>query len=316
MLRDVSERDLTIELVGRKLPAPVLLAPVGVQGIVHPEGEIPAAKAAAALGIPLILSTLSSRNMEEVAETMGSGIRWFQLYWGKDRDIAASMVQRAEKSGYSAIVITVDTQMLGWRNRDLQRAYLPFLQGKGLANYFSDPVFCTKLSQPPATDVTAAIRAWAATFGNTKLTWEDLSWLRAQTSLPVFLKGIQHPDDAARALDYGVSGMIVSNHGGRQIDGAIPSLDALPGIVKRVGDRVPVLFDSGIRTGSDAFKALALGARAVLLGRIYVWAMAVAGEQGVRDLLQNFVAEFDLTLGLSGYRSCAELTPAALTRAE
>ena len=312
MLRDVSQRDLSVDVLGARLSAPVLLGPVGVQGIVHPEAEVASGHAAAALGVPFILSTLSSRSMEDVAQAMGAAPRWFQLYWGKDPEVTASMLQRAEKAGYSALVVTLDTQMLAWRERDLQNSYLPFLLGKGLANYFTDPAFRGQLAQPPEADPAAAIRLWGAVFSNTALNWKDLDWLRPHTKLPIVLKGIQHPGDGKRAIDCGVDGVIVSNHGGRQVDGAIASLDALPAVVEAVQEKIAVLFDSGIRRGSDALKAIALGAKAVLLGRLYIWGLAVAGEQGVRDVVQNFLADFDLTLGLSGYRSCGELDRSAL----
>ncbi len=312
MLRDVSQRDLAVELFGCTLPAPVLLGPVGVQGIIHPEADVASARAAASLGIPFVLSTLSSRPLEEVAQAMGSAPRWFQLYWGKDSELTASLLQRAEKSGYSALVVTLDTAMLGWRERDLQHPYLPFLFGQGLANYFTDPVFRSRLEQPPEANPAAAIRLWASLFSNTALQWSDLAWLRRQTRLPMVLKGILHPDDARRALDSGVDAIIVSNHGGRQVDGAIAALDALPAVAGTIQQKIPVLFDSGIRNGPDAIKALALGARAVLLGRLYLWGLAIAGEQGVREVVQNFLADFDLTLGLSGYSSCRELDASVL----
>lgn len=313
MLRDVSRRDLSIELLGHTLPAPVLLGPVGVQGILHADGELASARAAAGLGVPFVLSTLSSRSMEDVAQAMGNGPRWFQLYWGKDHELTGSMLRRAKRSGYSALVVTLDTAMLGWRERDLQHPYLPFLLGQGLANYFTDPVFRSRLSEAPEAAPAAAIRLWATLFSNTALQWDDLEWLRGQTRLPILLKGILHPDDARRGLDCGVDGIIVSNHGGRQVDGALAALDALPGVADAIQQKIPVLFDSGIRYAADAIKALALGARAVLLGRLYLWGLAVAGEQGVRDVVQNFVADFDLTLGLSGYRSCGELDGSVLS---
>jgi lactate 2-monooxygenase len=305
MLRDVSDRDLSVELFGQKLPTPVLLGPVGVQGIIHPESDLASGQAAASLGIPFVLSTLSSRSMEDVAQAMGSGPRWFQLYWGKDHELTSSLLRRAEQSGYSALVVTLDTAMLGWRERDLQHPHLPFLLGHGLANYFTDPVFRARLGAGPEGDPAAAIRLWAALFSNTALQWRDLAWLRQNTRLPVLLKGILHPDDARHGLDSGVDGIIVSNHGGRQVDGAIAALDALPGIAGALQGKIPVLFDSGIRHGADAIKALALGARAVLLGRLYLWGLAIAGEQGVRDVVQNFLADFDLTLGLSGLNLAA-----------
>ncbi len=316
MLRDVSQRDLSVELFGAQLPAPVILGPVGVQGILHPGGELASARAAAALGLPFTLSTAASRSIEDVAQaadTAGNGVRWFQLYWGKNPDLTASMLQRAERAGYQALVVTLDTNMLAWRERDLQHAYLPFILGQGLSNYFSDPVFRALLAQPPEQNPAAAIQLWSGLFSNTALTWSDISFLRKHTSLPIILKGILHPDDAAHALDAGVDGLIVSNHGGRQVDGAIATLDALPAIVREVNGRIPVLIDGGIRRGSDVFKALALGARAVLLGRLYTWGLAVAGEQGVRDVVLNLLADLDLTLALSGHTSYRSLDAYALS---
>jgi lactate 2-monooxygenase len=312
MLRDVSQRDLSIELFGRRLPAPVLLGPVGVQGILHADAELASARAARLLGVPFVYSTAASRSMEQVAEAMGPATRWYQLYWSRDHEIAASMLERAERAGYSAVVVTLDTTILGWRPRDLERAFLPFLQAEGVGCFFTDPVFRSRLAAPPEQDPVGAIRHWGAVFSNPALNWSDLPFLRRHTKLPVVLKGIVHPDDAAKAVEAGVDAVIVSNHGGRQVDGGIAALDALPGVVEAVKGKIPVLFDSGIRNGSDAFKALALGARAVLLGRLYVYGLAIAGEQGVQEVVQNFVADFDLTLALSGYRNCAELTPASL----
>jgi lactate 2-monooxygenase len=310
MLRDVSQRDSGVELLGSRLPAPVILGPVGVQGIIHAEAEVASAHAAAALGLPFVLSTASSRTIEEIAAVRsqtGSTPQWFQLYWGKNPDLTASMLQRAERAGYSALVVTLDTNLLAWRERDLQHAYLPFILGQGVANYFSDPVFRALLSQPPEQNPVAAIQVWIGLFSNTALTWNDLAFLRQHTRLPILLKGILHPHDAARALDAGVDGIVVSNHGGRQVDGAIASLAALPSIVHEVNGRVPVLFDGGIRRGADIFKALALGARAVLLGRLYTWGLAVGGEQGVREVLLNLLADFDLTMALSGCTCCRDL---------
>lgn len=307
MLCDVSHRDLSIELFGSPLPAPVLLAPIGVQGIVRAEGELASGRAAASLNVPFVLSTLSSHCIEDVACSMGSSPRWFQLYWGKDSEITSSMLARAERAGYSALVVTLDTQLLGWRPRDLQYPYLPFLQGQGLSNYFSDPVFRSRLAAPPEADPAAAILLWTKIYSNTALTWKDLGWLRSQTRLPILLKGILHPDDAQRALDAGMDGVMVSNHGGRQVDGAIAALDALPEVVHAVQGKVPVLFDSGIRHGSDALKALALGAKAVLLGRPYIWGLAVAGEVGVRDVTLNLLADLDITMGLCGCASVGAL---------
>jgi lactate 2-monooxygenase len=315
MLRDVSQRDLRVELFGVQMPAPVILGPVGVQGILHTEGELASARAATALGLPFTLSTAASRPIEEVAlaaDSAGNGVRWFQLYWGKNPELTASMLQRAERAGYKALVVTLDTSMLAWRERDLQHAYLPFILGQGLGNYFSDPVFRSLLPQPPEQNPAAAIQLWSTLFSNTALTWRDIPFLRKHTSLPIILKGILHPEDAARALDAAVDGLIVSNHGGRQVDGAIATLDALPAIVRQVNGRVPVLFDGGIRRGADVFKALALGARAVILGRLYTWGLALAGEQGVRDVVLNLLADLDLTLALSGHASCRALDASVL----
>jgi lactate 2-monooxygenase len=315
MLRDVAKRDLSVELLGTRLPAPVLLGPVGVQEILHKDADIASARAAASLGLPFVLSTMSSRSIEEVAQAadkVAESPRWFQLYWGINPELTASMVQRAERAGYSALVVTLDTHSLGWRERDLHHGYLPFMLGQGLANYFSDPVFRGLLAQPPEQNPMAAIQLWGALFSNPALTWKDIGILRKHTRVPIILKGILHAHDAALALDAGVDALIVSNHGGRQVDGGIGALDALPSVVREVNGRVPVLFDSGIRRGADVFKALALGARAVLRGRPYLWGLAAAGEAGVQEVLLNLVADFDLTMALSGYTSCRELDLSAL----
>ncbi|MHB8526831.1 MAG: lactate 2-monooxygenase [Candidatus Acidiferrales bacterium] len=312
MLRNVSVRNLSVELLGAKLPAPVLLGPVGVQGIIHRDAEVATGRAAAALGLPFVLSTVSSRTMEEVAQAMGAAPRWFQLYWGKNPELTASMLERAERAGYTALVVTLDTSMLGWRERDLERGYLPFLLCEGLANYFSDPVFRAALRQPPEKDPAEAVRLWVSIFTNNALTWEDLAFLRQHTKLPIILKGILHREDAARAVDCGAEALIVSNHGGRQVDGGIAALDALPGVVRAVNGKIPVLFDSGIRRGADIMKALALGAQAVLIARLYIWGLAAAGEEGVRDAALNLLADFDLSMALSGFTAPGELTAAAL----
>ncbi len=316
MLRDISQRDLSVDLFGMHLPVPLLLAPIGVQSIIHPEAEVAVARAASSLGLPVILSTVSSKTLEEVAAAMGNVPHWFQLYWPVDYELCASFAQRAERAGYSALVVTLDTKMIGWRPRDLQRAYLPFLQAQGLANYFSDPVFRRNLPQPPEENPLPAVQQYIAGFANQTLKWENLAFLRQHTRLPILLKGILHPEDARRAVDYGVDGLIVSNHGGRQVAGALASLDALPAVVAAVEGRLPVLFDSGIREGADVLKALALGARAVLLGRPYIWGLALAGEEGVRFVLQNFLADLDLTLAMSGYASLNLLDASALVKAE
>jgi isopentenyl diphosphate isomerase/L-lactate dehydrogenase-like FMN-dependent dehydrogenase len=319
MLRDVAKRDLSVEVLGARLPAPIFLGPVGVQEIVHKDADVASARAAASLGLPFVLSTMSSRTIEEVAQEAGKvaeSPRWFQLYWGKNPDLTASMVQRAERAGYSGLVVTLDTHSLGWRERDLHHGYLPFMQGQGLANYFSDPVFRSLLAQTPEQNPMAAIQLWGSLFLNPALTWKDIGFLRQHTRVPIILKGILHANDAALALDAGVDAIIVSNHGGRQVDGGVGALDALPSVVREVNGRVPVLFDSGIRRGADVFKALALGARAVLLSRPYMWGLAVAGEEGVREVLLNLVADLDLTMALSGYTCCRELDSSALCRSD
>jgi isopentenyl diphosphate isomerase/L-lactate dehydrogenase-like FMN-dependent dehydrogenase len=312
MLRGVpAQRDLTTTVLGTTMPAPVLLAPIGVLGIVHPDRELAVARAAAAMGVPMILSTAATATMEEVAEV--GGPRWYQLYWPKSRELAASLVQRAEKAGYEAVVFTLDTWQLGWRPRDLDTAYLPFLQSQGIQQYLADPVFRSMLDTTPEDDPLSAVLLWTQQFANPALTWDDLAWLREQTSLPIVLKGVQHPDDARRAVAAGADAVICSNHGGRQVDGAVGALDVLPDVVAAAGD-LPVLFDSGIRTGADALKALALGARAVLLARPYVYGLAVGGEEGVRHVLRTFLADLDLQLGLSGHAGLEELSQASLVR--
>lgn len=314
MLRDVSTRDLSVELFGARLPAPVLLAPIGVQSIAHPEGEVATARAARSVHLPFVYSTAATRTPEEVAAALGDTPRWYQLYWPSDRDITRSFIQRAEAAGYTALVVTLDTRLLAWRERDLSSAYLPFLRADGLGVYFSDPVFRSRLARSPEEDPPAAIKAWMPCFSDLSHTWDDLAFLRECSSLPLVLKGILHPDDALEAVARGVDGLIVSNHGGRQVDGAIAALDALPAVVAAVEGRIPVLFDSGIRRGADILKALALGARAVLVGRPYMWGLAAAGERGVAEVLNRLLADFDLTMAMSGFTRIEQLTPAALNR--
>jgi lactate 2-monooxygenase len=313
VLRDVSARDLNSTVLGTATPAPVGLAPVGVQSIVHPDGELATARAAGAVGLPMAVSTMSAVPMEDIAAA-GGGPKWFQLYWPPDRELAASFLSRAEAAGYEAIIVTLDTFLPGWKPRDLQRGWQPFLQGVGIANYLSDPVFRSRLAKPPEEDRQAAVGAFVGVFTNPRLTWEDLEFLRSRTTLPIALKGILHPDDARAAREYGIDAVVVSNHGGRQVDGAIASLDALPAIVEAVGEDVEVLLDSGIRAGADIVKALALGADAVLVGRPYVWGLAVGGEAGVIAVLRGLLAEFDLTLGLSGHAAPGQLHPGMLVR--
>lgn len=356
VLRDVSARDLSIELLGRRRATPFVLSPIGVAELAHPDADVAVGRAAAALDVPYVLSNQASRPMEEVAATMGSRSRWFQLYWSASDELNASFVRRAEAAGCEAIVVTLDTHLLGWRTRDLDAAFLPFTRGQGIAQYTSDPVFAELVrervaragaggsaSRPKVTPTLlasafsiarssahtrlvdggvrealrsplprAAVETFLDVFSDPSLTWASLAKLREWTSLPVLLKGVLHPDDAAQALDHGVDGLVVSNHGGRQIDGSVATLDALPGVVERVGGRVPVILDSGVRGGADAFTALALGATAVGIGRPYAYGLAVAGTDGVREVVRNHIAELDLTMGLAGHRSVAEIGPESL----
>ncbi len=348
MLNDVGSRDTSISLFGNTLPSPFLLSPVGVLELVHRDADLAVARAAAALGIPYIFSNQASVAMEVCSSTMNASPRWFQLYWSKSNALVESFLQRAQRSGCSAIVVTLDTTMLGWRTRDLDKAYLPFLEGKGIAQYTSDPIFQSMLDDPDDAPelkrkITIdsirglirmvnrypgngffqklksgrpikAVRKFISTYSNPCTTWSDLSFLRKCTTLPIVLKGILHPDDARRALDAGVDGIVISNHGGRQVDGSIATLHALPAIIEVVNGKIPVLLDSGIRGGADAFKAIALGATAVCIGRPYVYGLAIAGEHGVYEVLRNFMADFELTMGLSGCARISEITKNSLVR--
>ena len=344
-LRDCEQRDLSVELFGRKLPTPLLLAPIGVAEMAHREADLAVARAAATWGVPHIFSNQASVPMEQCAAAMGDAPRWFQLYWSRSNEVVASFVRRAEACGCDAIVLTLDTTMLGWRPRDLDLAYLPFLEGKGIAQYTSDSVFMREVREnaaaaagasdpkPPlnlqtiatalaqkanfpggllknltASDPRAAVQRFVATYSRPNITWDDLKFLRKHTKLPIVLKGILHAADAKLAVEHGADGLIVSNHGGRQIDGEIASLDALPGVVEAVAGKIPVLFDSGVRGGADVFKALALGATAVCLGRPYVYGLAAGGQEGVSEVIANVLAEFDLTMGLAGCRHVREIT--------
>jgi len=348
MLKNVGKRDCSIELLGSTFPSPFLLAPVGVLEMVNKEADLAVAKAASSLNIPYIFSNQASVPMEICAAVMGDSPRWFQLYWSKSRELVSSFVQRAEKCGCKAIVVTLDTTMLGWRTRDLELAYLPFLEGKGIAQYTSDPVFQKMLDEPSSIPsvkrkVTLqtirgliqmvnnypgkgfikklrsgkpirAVQTFTNSYTNPYTTWDDLKFLRSQTKLPILLKGILHPDDAQKAIDYGMDGIIVSNHGGRQVDGSVSSIEMLPKIAGVINGRIPVLLDSGIRGGADAFKAIALGATAVCIGRPYVYGLSIAGEEGVREVLQNFMTDFELTMGLSGCAFTNEIIHECLTK--
>lgn len=307
MLTDVSARTTAIRLFDQDLPSPLWLAPIGVLSLAHPEAEVAVAKAAVSLRIPQIVSTVSSRTMEEIAEVHKDNPHWFQLYWGQDPEFTQSLLSRAERAGYSAIVVTLDTRIFAWRERDIQNAYLPFLYNEGLANYLSDPVFLKAVGNPPADKMNTLLH-FARCFSNPASTWKDLEWLRASTRLPLIVKGILDSEDARRAIDHGVDGIIVSNHGGRQMDGGIAALDCLRGVCEAVGHQTAVLFDSGIRRGADVFKAMALGAQAVGIGRPYAYGLALAGMEGVREVLGNLLADTDLTLGLAGCNSWEEVS--------
>jgi lactate 2-monooxygenase len=315
MLRDATNRSLATTVLGTPMPAPVVLAPIGVQSIIHADGELATARAAADLGVPMIMSTASSYSIEDVAAASGDGPRWFQLYWPNDEQVCASFLDRARAAGFTTLVVTLDTWLLGWRPHDLDQSYLPFIRGTGLAVYFSDPAFRAGLEMAPEDDLMAALVRWLPMFAGTDKSWDQLSFLRSHWDGPIVLKGIQHVDDARRAADDGVDGIVVSNHGGRQIDGAVASLDALPAIADAVGDRLTILFDSGVRTGADVLKALALGAQAVLVGRPYAYGLAHGGQDGVRHVVRSLLADLDLTMALSGHRRLDELTPESLARA-
>ena len=300
MLRGVADRDLSVEIMDQEFDWPVGITALGVQSILHDGAEPATARAANDLDVPFVLSSLSSTPMEEVSEALGDTPKWFQFYWSSDRDVARSFLHRAEEADYDAIVLTVDAPTLGWRERLVERGYYPFMAGEGVANYFSDPAFRDSLEEPPEENPSAAVDHFLDIFGDSSLTWEDLSFVFENTDLPVVIKGVLHPGDARLAVDHGAAAVQVSTHGGRQVDGSITAFEALPDVADEVGEEVPVLFDSGMRRASDAFKAVALGADMVFLGRPFAYGLAMAGERGVRHVVENFLAEFDLTMGLAG----------------
>jgi lactate 2-monooxygenase len=314
MMVDCSVRDLSLDLFGLRLPSPLFMAPIGVIGLCAQDGhgDIAAAKASAESGVPFMVSTLANDPMETVARHLGETPAFFQLYTPKDIGVAESLVRRAEAAGFKALVVTLDTWLTGWRPRDLNPSNFPQLRGHALANYFSDPVFRASLAKPPEEDAAAAVQQWARIFGK-PLTWADLPWLRSLTKLPLILKGICHPDDARRAIDGGADGLYCSNHGGRQANGGLAAIDMLPGVVAAAGS-VPVLFDSGVRSGTDMVKALALGAKAVGIGRPYAYGLALDGVAGIVHVLRSVLAEADLLMAVDGYPSLADLTPAAMMR--
>ncbi|KAA1472179.1 FMN-dependent alpha-hydroxy acid dehydrogenase [Dentipellis sp. KUC8613] len=339
MLRDASVRNLDTTLFGVKYRSPVLVAPIGVQGILHPDGELATAAAAAAVGVPFIMSSASTRSLEAVAEANGDGHRWYQLYWPRSDDITLSLLGRAKAAGFTGLVVTLDTMLLGWRPHDLETAYLPFGLGVGIQIATSDPVFMARYGLQPRQERTAfpfypeALRsriangdaqiAEAAKLGTAWLketnsglfkTWDQLKLLQENWDGPIILKGIQSLDDALKALEVGITGIVVSNHGGRQVDGAIPSITALEEIAgdarikqAQLDGRFTVLFDSGIRTGSDVLKALALGAQGVFIARPFMYGLAINGQQGVEEVLRGLLADAEITLGLSGYKDLSEV---------
>ena len=314
MLVGAKERDLSVDLFGHRLASPLLLAPIGVIGLCAQDGhgDLATARASAQLGVPMIASTLSVDPVEEVGRELRDTPGFFQLYTPTDRELAESLVRRAEAAGFRGIVVTLDTWITGWRPRDLSTGNFPQLRGHCLANYFTDPVFRSRLAEPPEQNPGAAILHWTGVFGN-PLTWADLPWLRSLTKLPLILKGLCHPEDVRRAKDAGVDGIYCSNHGGRQANGGLPALDALPGVVE-AADGLPVLFDSGVRSGADVIKALALGATAVAVGRPYAYGLALGGQAGIVHVLRALFAEADLIMAVDGYPSLASLTPDALRR--
>lgn len=306
MLVGARQRNLGIDLLGHQLPTPLFFAPVGVLGAVADDGDLAAAASSAELGIPMVASTLASAPLEQVRAAGGDTPGFFQLYPPADRELAENLVHRAEAAGYAGIVITLDTWVNGWRPRDLSAAYLPMLSGQCLANYLTDDRFKKLLAEQGSTDPAAAVMLWASLFGNPSMTWEDLAWFRSLTSLPILLKGICSPEDTRRALDGGMDGIYCSNHGGRQANGGIPAIDCLPGVVE-AADGAPVLFDSGVRSGVDALRALALGATAVGIGRPYVYGLAVGGQAGITHVMRSLLAEADLTMAVNGYPDLASL---------
>lgn len=299
-LNDVSNVDTSIELFGHTYRHPFLLAPIGMLKTTHEEAELAVAKAAAKLDVPYIQSTVSSYAIEEVAEVSEGSPKWFQLYWSNNENISFNMVKRAEETGYQAIVLTIDTTMFGWREEDMTNRFSPLKAGYGKANYITDSAFLSTLKQD---DEASVVEEILQNIYHPKLSWKHVAELKKRTSLPVLLKGILHPTDARLAIENGVDGIIVSNHGGRQLDGVISSIDALPAVVEEVGGEVPILIDSGIRRGADVVKALALGADAVLLGRPYAYGLALAGQAGVEKVLTNFMQQTRSSLALAGASS-------------
>lgn len=301
--------NLKTTVLGKEYPYPVALAPVGVQKIFHPQAESGAARAAAAEGVPYILSTASSTSIEDVAKANGDGARWYQLYWpsNEHNDVTISLLNRAKASGYTALVVTLDTYMLGWRPSDMDNGYNPFLRADnvGVEIGFTDPVYQKKFKEAHGKEISedmgTAASEWASTvFPGLSHSWEDVKFLQEHWDGPIVLKGVQSVADAKKAVEIGVQGIVVSNHGGRQQDGGAASLTMLPKIVDAVGDKLDIIFDSGIRCGADIAKALALGAKMVLVGRPYIYGLTLEGEEGVKHVIRSLLGDLDLTLHLAG----------------
>ncbi|NER19181.1 MAG: alpha-hydroxy-acid oxidizing protein [Symploca sp. SIO1C2] len=308
MLVDVSQRDLSTEILGEPVSLPIMIAPMAFQCLAHPEGEIATAKAAAALGTVMILSTMSTKSLEEVAQIPQETNQWFQLYIHRDRSLTRALVERAEAAGFKALCLTVDAPMLGCRERDrLNQFTLP--SGMELANLATMADL-----EIPQTAGESGLLSYFAQQIDPGVTWWDVEWLHSLTSLPIAIKGILRADDALRAVEYGAKAVIVSNHGGRQLDGAIATIDALPEIVAAVGEQAEVLIDGGIRRGTDVLKALALGAKGVLLGRPVLWGLACAGEAGVRQVLELLRNELDVAMGLSGCATIQDIDSSLVKR--
>ncbi|KAL7944964.1 FMN-dependent dehydrogenase [Trichoderma barbatum] len=312
VLKPSSPRNLTVRLFGK------VYAPIGVQGTFHPSGEKGLVAACAELGIPYSLSTAATSSIEDVANACGSHPHWYQLYWPKDDDITISLLSRASASGYSVLIVTLDTVTVAWRPHDLDIGNLPFLGGVGNAVGFSDPVFRSKFADLSNGDIPeknpiAASRFWISqVFSGDHHDWEDLALLRKHWDGPILLKGVLSVEDAKLALKHGLSGIVVSNHGGRQLDGSVTPLEMLPEIVDAVGSELTVMFDSGIRTGSDIIKALALGAHAVFVGRPALYGLGIAGKEGAKAVLAGLLADLDQSMGISGFTSIDDLQRAIL----
>ncbi|MGD9966767.1 MAG: alpha-hydroxy-acid oxidizing protein [Hyphomonadaceae bacterium] len=308
MLAGAGVRDLGCEIFGARVAAPVFSCPIGVLEMMHADADLAVARAMRTLNLPMIISSQASFPMEQIARENGDGARFYQLYWGKSDALAESFVKRAEAIGCRAIFITLDTLVLGWRPRDLDLGFSPFLRGQGIAQYTSDPVFRSLLPQSPEENPLGAAVQFTQLFSDPSLDWRRIAQIRSWTKLPVVLKGVMRADDAAKAVSEGYDGLMVSNHGGRQVDGGIGALDALAQVTGAVNGRVPVFFDSGVRCGADIFKALACGAHAVGIGRPYVYGLALAGERGVQAVLEHLLAELDLTMALNGCPTPKEIT--------